>query len=116
MLPAIPSAINAGARGSAGGQASILESDDFGHRSAPRGACSSDICHNPFICVYSPVCSLSLLSSLISMHPPPNLHPPSLCLSRCAAFSPACRQQSVVDKREGDASSKNTAWRILLAV
>jgi len=41
MLPAIPSAINAGARGSAGGQASILESDDFGDRSAPRGVLPS---------------------------------------------------------------------------
>ena len=51
MLQAIPSAINAGARGSAGGQASILESDDFGHRSAPRGVSSSDICHDSVVYV-----------------------------------------------------------------
>jgi hypothetical protein len=66
MLPAIPSAINAGARGSAGGQASILESDDFGDRSAPRGACSSDIFH---LCLFT--CVLPI--ALISMHPPSQL-------------------------------------------
>jgi hypothetical protein len=66
MLPAIPSAINAGARGSAGGQASIIESDDFGDRSAQRGSCSSDLCH---LCLFT--CVLPIAPFFSHLHAPP---------------------------------------------
>ncbi len=95
MLPAIPSAINAGARGSAGGQASILESDDFGHRSVPRGASSSDICH---LCLFT--CFLPI--ALISCTPLPT------CIRHRFVFQGVLPSLLPVDSRVSSTSEKVT--------
>ena len=102
MLPAIPSAINAGARGSAGGQTSILESDDFGHRSAPRGAISSDICHDlcsMFVHLCAPYRSFLLLS--------PCTTPPT-CTRHRILFQGVLPSLLPVDSRVSSTSEKVT--------